>query len=186
MAGTVTQLKAVSVSDIQTDIENTMSGRERVLALVTTLESKRRDDQLAFLKTFAADLAAVKGDPDKAFSDAQFTKYTTWKGGDDDLVKRIEALRAIGHGLAARIREFAAAYRDEVIAYLTAQIDAIAAQLAVEKSAGTALTERKRELQDELDDLTGAYAAAAKGAAGGAAAAPAKKAAAKRKGAKKP
>ena len=50
MAGTVTQLKAVSVDDITTDIQNTMSGRERVLGLIVTLETKRRDDQVAFLK----------------------------------------------------------------------------------------------------------------------------------------
>ena len=176
MAGTVTQLKAVSVDDITADIQNTMSARERVLALIATLETKRRDDQVAFLKQFAADLAAVKGDPDKAFADAQFTKFTTWKTADDDIVKRIDALRVIGHGLTARIKELAVTYRDQVIAYLTAQI-------SVEESAESALTERKRKLEDELDDLTG-YGFAAKSAAAGMAT-PAKKAAAKRKSAKK-
>jgi len=183
MAGTVTQLKAVSVDDITTDIQNTMSARERVLALIATLEVKRRDDQVAFLKQFAADLAAVKGDPDKAFADAQFTKFTTWKTADDDIVKRIDALRVIGHGLTARIKELAVTYRDQVIAYLTAQIEAISAQISVEESAESALTERKRKLEDELDDLTG-YGFAAKSAAAGMAT-PAKKAAAKRKSAKK-
>lgn len=183
MAGTVTQLKAVSVDDITTDIQNTMSARERVLVLIATLEVKRRDDQVAFLKQFAVDLAAVKGDPDKAFADAQFTKFTTWKTADDDLVKRIDALRVIGHGLTARIKEFAATYRDQVIAYLTTQIEAISAQLAVEESAESSLTERKRKLEDELDDLTGGYATGA--AKSGAATAPAKRTAAKRKSAKK-
>jgi len=183
MAGTVTQLKAVSVDDITTDIQNTMSGRERVLGLIVTLETKRRDDQVAFLKQFAADLAAVKGDPDKAFADAAFAKFTTWKTADDDIVKRIDALRVIGNGLTARIKELSLTHRDEVIAYLTAQIEAISAQISVEESAESALTERKQKLEDELDDLTG-YVSSAKGASAGTATT-AKKAAAKRKGAKK-
>jgi len=102
----------------------------------------------------------------------------------DDLVKRIDALRVIGQGLTARIKEFAAAYRDQVIAYLTTQIEAISAQLAVEESAESALTERKRNLEDELDDLTGGHVTAAK-RGGATETAPAKRTAAKRKSAKK-
>ena len=98
-------------------------------------------------------------------------------------MKRIDALRVIGNGLTARIKELSVTHRDEVIAYLTAQIEAISAQISVEESAESALTERKQKLEDELDDLTG-YVSSAKGASAGTATT-AKKAAAKRKGAKK-
>ncbi|HTP98171.1 MAG TPA: hypothetical protein VMN56_02515 [Casimicrobiaceae bacterium] len=185
MVGTVTPLKAVTpVSDIETDIENTMNARERVHALIALVETKRRSDQVAFLQTFAKDLAAVQGDPDKTFVDAEYTKFTAWKSADDDTVKRLEALRLIAHGLEVRIREFAVTNLAAVVAYLTVEIDAINTQIAADKSEAGALTERKRKLEDELDDLTSG-AAAASSVPGTAAAAPAKKAAGKRKAAKK-
>src|SRR5206468_2230194 len=88
-----------NLSDIQADVRNALDARGRLPTLLDVLAVQRVDAVNAFLRTFAADLAAVKGDPDKAFVDAQFAKFTAWKTADDEFAKRIDALNAISASL---------------------------------------------------------------------------------------
>lgn len=153
MATTLVSLtQPVPIGDIQTDIENTINARERLQMLVL-LAVQRKDAQNAFLKTFAADLAAVKGDLDKGFVDAQFAKFNAWKAADDEMAKRIDALQTIAALLTVRIDEFKAAYRNEIIALLTRQIESLTEQLQKQEFQEDILNQRIEALKGELDAL---------------------------------
>jgi uncharacterized coiled-coil protein SlyX len=147
----LTQL--ADLSDIETDIKNTIDARERLQILYVTLARLRKSAANAFLRAFAFDLAAVKGDPDKAFVDAQFAKFSAWKTGDDEIGKRIDALNAIGIGINKRIAEFETAYRDEVIDLLRRQIAALNELLEKQEADEDALKRRIKALNDELGRL---------------------------------
>jgi chromosome segregation ATPase len=140
-----------NLSDIQADVRNALDARGRLPTLLEVLTAQRVDAVNAFLRTFAADLAAVKGDADKAFVDAQFAKFTAWKAADDELAKRIDALKAIGASLAKRIDEFESEHRDEVIDLLTRQIAALNEQLKQQTSDEDALNQRIKALESELN-----------------------------------
>jgi chromosome segregation ATPase len=151
-------------TDIQNEIKNVMDARQRLEALIANLETQRKDAGNAFLKAFTTDLAAVKGDPDKAFVDAQFAKFNASRSADEEIAKRIAALRAIADGLAKRVEEFKVTYRDQVIALLTAQIQALEEQLKQQESQEDILNQRLAVLKSELDQLS-SEAASAKSAA---------------------
>ena len=144
-----------NLSDIQADVRNALDARGRLPTLLDVLAVQRVDAVNAFLRTFAADLAAVKGDPDKAFVDAQFAKFTAWKTADDEFAKRIDALNAISASLEKRIEEFEAEYRDEVIDLLTRQIAALNEELQRQESDESALNQRIKALESELNRVTG-------------------------------
>lgn len=154
-----------NLSDIQTDVKNTLDARDRMGALLAMLTAQRADAVNAFLRTFAAELAAVKGDPDKAFVDAQFAKFTAWKAADDELAKRIDALTIIQTSLEKRIGEFESAYPSEVIDLLTRQIDALTEQLKKQESDEGALSQRIKALEAELNRVRGTSAAKPEAAA---------------------
>jgi hypothetical protein len=144
-----------NLSDIQDDVKKTLDARERVPTLLNLLAVQRVNAVNAFLRTFAADLAAVKGDPDKTFVDAQFAKFTAWKTADDELAKRIDALNAISASLEKRVVEFETEYRDEVIDLLTRQIAALNEERARQESDEDALNQRIKALESELNRVTG-------------------------------
>jgi hypothetical protein len=148
------QPAATSGADITTDIRNTLDARERMHALHATLTALRIAGRDAFLKAFSADLAALTTDPDKAFVDAEYAKFNTWKTADDDLAKRIEALESIARLLRERFAYFEKAYRDEVIALLKSRIATLQAQLDKEETDEAALNRRIDALADELARLT--------------------------------
>lgn len=154
-----------ALSDIQTEIKNVMDARERLQALVASFEAQRKDAGNAFLKAFSTDLAAVKGDPDKAFVDAQFTKFNALRSADEDVTKRIVMLQTVADSLGKRIEEFKVTYRDQVISLLTAQIQALEEELKKQESREDILTERLEALKRELDLLAPGDAAAKSGAA---------------------
>ena len=155
------QPAATSGTDITTDIRNTLDARERMHALHVTLTALRFAGRDAFLKAFCADLAALTADPDKAFVDAEYTKFNTWKTADDELAKRIEALENIARFLRERFALFEKAYRDVVIALLESRIATLQAQLDQEESDEAALNRRIDALTDELIRLTPGIAAGA-------------------------
>jgi len=154
----LTQL--ANLNDVETEIKNTIDALDRMQLLFAALATQRKNAADAFLRAFASDLVAVKGVPDKAFIDAQFTKFTAWKTGDDEIGKRIEALNAIGTGLQNRIVEFETSYRDEFIDLLTRQIAALNEQLAKQEFDQDALKSRIQALNDELNRLVPAAAKA--------------------------
>jgi hypothetical protein len=147
----LTQLAAPS--DTQTEIRNAIDAREGVQALIATLESQRKDAGNLFLRTFAADLAAVKGSSDKSFVDAQFAKFNTWKTADEEIAKRIAALQTIADGLKRRIDEFKAANRDQVIALLRQQIQVLEELQEKQDAEEEILNQRLEALKSELDQL---------------------------------
>jgi chromosome segregation ATPase len=159
----LTQL--ANLNDVETDIKNTIDALDRLQVLYATLATQRNNAANAFLRAFAADLAAIKGDPDKAFVDAQFAKFAAWKTGDDEIGKRIDALTAIGTGLKNRIVEFETAYRDQFIDLLMRQIAALNEQLDKHESDEDALKRRIKALNDELGRLLPAAAKARPAAA---------------------
>ena len=155
----------INLSAIQTDVKNTLDARDRLQALLDALAQQRGDAVNGFLRTFAADLAAVKGDPDKAFVDGQFAKFTAWKTAGDELAKRIDAFSAISASLEKRIGELEHAYRDEVIDLLTRQIAALNEQRERQESDEEALNQRIKALESELNRVvatTATSSAAAK------------------------
>jgi uncharacterized protein YceH (UPF0502 family) len=166
------------VSDVSTDVANAITARERLQALLATLARQRKDLENAFLRLFAADLAAVKGDPDKSFVDAQFTKFNAWDTADGELEQRIDALQTIADSLEERIDEFKAVYPNEMVDLLTWQIESLKAQRQKQQSSEAVLNERIRALEGELNKLKPRPATTARSA-------PAKKAASRRAAPKK-
>jgi chaperonin cofactor prefoldin len=152
-------VKPANPDDIRTDIKNTLDARERLQTLFATLAAQRQDALNAFLRAFAADLAAVKGAPDRAFVDAQYAKFTARKAADDELAKWREALDAIRIDLESRIGEFEKTHRNEVVELLTRQIAALSEGPQVPESNQDALNQRIARLQAELDQLLGSAAA---------------------------
>jgi hypothetical protein len=154
-----------NLRDIPTDINNTLEARERLQTLLATLAAQRQDALKAFLRAFAADLASVKGAPDRAFVDAQYTKFTARKAADDELAKRLEALDAIRVDLESRIGEFEKTHRNEVVELLTRQIAALSEGPQVPESDKDALNQRITGRQAQLDRLLGSAAAKSSAAA---------------------
>jgi chromosome segregation ATPase len=148
------------LSNIQTEVKSLFDARDRLQSLLDLLATQRRHAVNAFLRAFAADLAAVKADPDRAFVDAQFAKFTTWKTADEETAKRIDALTVVHVSLDKRIEEFETAYRDEVIELLTRQIAALNEQLKEKESDEAALNRRIKDLTYELDRVRKEPAAA--------------------------
>jgi hypothetical protein len=155
----VALIQPANLIDIRTDIKNTLDARDRLQTLLATLATQRQDALNAFLRAFAADLAAIKGTPDRAFVDAQFAKFTARKSADDELAKRIDVLNVIRVALEHRIGEFAKTNRDEVIELLKQQISALEEQTQGPGSDQDAVNQRIAALQDELDRLVGSAGA---------------------------
>ena len=160
MATSLVQLaQPVAGNDIMNDIQNAFNGRERLQALLIRLAEQRKSLGEFFLKTFAADLAAVKGEPDKGFVDTQFSKFNAWKTADDELSKRIEALRTIADGLENQIATYKKQYKNEFINLLTQQIDALREQWQKQEIEEDNLSDRIDALEKELADITYATSA---------------------------
>src|SRR3954471_925763 len=81
--------------DVRAEIRNARIARDRVQALIALLESQRSDASATLLKTIAADFAALKDAPNKAFADTEFTKYSAWSTADQDFGKRIDAFESL-------------------------------------------------------------------------------------------
>jgi gas vesicle protein len=160
MATNLVQLaQPVADNNIMNDIQNAFNGRERLQVLLIRLADQRKSLGEVFLKTFAADLAAVKGEPDKGFVDAQFSKFNVWKTADDELSKRIEALRTIAEGLENQIAAYKKQYKNEFINLLTQQIEALREQWQKQEIEEDHLSDRIDALERELADITYATSA---------------------------
>lgn len=158
-----------TLSDVQVEAKNAFEAREKLQTLIEQLELQRAADANKFLRGVATELAALKNAPDKAFADSQFTKYQAWKSVDDELVKRIDALHAIRVGLQNRLTELkkSPAYRAELIALLTAQIEALT-ELRKGKDAEESVIDKRIEaLTLELNELKSSRAVRARGKTAG-------------------
>lgn len=150
----VPAIQPAAIVDPRLEISNAIDARERVKNLIASLETQRTASGNLFLKTFAGELAAVPGEPDRAFVDGQFAKYTAWKTADEETGKRIVALNTIGDGLQNRIETFKTAHRDQLIALLTERIAALEDMLAKQESQEEVLARRLEALRFELDQLS--------------------------------
>jgi len=154
-------------ADLKDDISGTLVGRDRTLALLSNLVVQRKLAYDAFLQGYAVDLAKVTGVPDKAFVDAEYTKFTAWQAADLEAGKRIDALALIEKGLEQRVTAFERLHRDDVIEVLKLRIQTLQAQHKVEELDERALAIRLEQLRRELhrlerrgEDATGGAAAA--------------------------
>ena len=155
MATNLVQLaQPVATDDVLTELQNAFNGREQLHTLLTNLADQRKELGKSFLKTFAADLTAIKGDPDKGFVDAQFIKFNAWKIIDEDMAKRIDALRAIADGLDNQITEFKKGYKKIFIDFLTLQIYALKEQQQKQEYEEDQLNDRIEALEKELIDIS--------------------------------
>jgi chromosome segregation ATPase len=163
MANNIVPLvQPATLSDVQVEAKNAFDAREKLQTLVDQLEQQRTADANKFLRGVATELAALKSAPDKAFADAQHTKYLAWKTADDELAKRITSLLAIRGGLEKRLTELkeSPTYRAEIIALLKAQIEALT-ELRKGKDAEESVIDKRIEaLTTELNELTSAGKAA--------------------------
>lgn len=155
MATNLVQLTQAGAADgILAEIQNAFNGRQRLQTLLIRLADQRKAAGEMFLKIFAADLAAVKGEPDKGFVDIQFAKFNAWKAADDELSKRIDALRTITDGLEKQITVYKVHYKNEFIHLLTQQIDALREQWQKQENEEDQLSDRIDALERELADIT--------------------------------
>jgi hypothetical protein len=136
-------------------IKHTIHACAQLPTMLATLATQRREAMDAFLRLFAADLAAAENTSDKALVDFQVTKFAVLKSNDGKFANQIDALNEIGLGLKRRIREFAKTNREEVIQLLTLKIAALKEQPQALESDKEAVTHRVKVLQDELDQLRG-------------------------------
>ena len=136
--------------DVRAEIRNARLARDRVQALVTLLQSQRSDASATLLKTLAADFAALKDAPNKAFADTEFTKYSAWSTADQDFGKRIDAFESLEPLIDAYVDELAAGHRAEIVAILTEERDTLEAQLDKEEADTTAVEARIQQLDVEL------------------------------------
>lgn len=159
MRTNLVQLAQPEAGGIMAEIQNVFNGRERLQALLFRLVDQRKTAGEIFLKAFATDLAAVKGEPDKGFVDAQFTKFNSWKTADDDLFKRIDALQTIANGLEKQITLYKTKYKNEFIELLTQQIDTLREQWQKQENEEDQLSDRIDALERELAKMTNASSA---------------------------
>jgi len=108
--------------DGRAEIKDALVALKQLHSVLATLATRRRDAMNAFLRAFAADLAAGGEIPNKALVDAHVARFAVRKSADDELTKRIDVLNTIRVALEHRIGEFARTNRDGVIELLHQQI----------------------------------------------------------------
>ena len=143
----LTQPEEAKPSEIQNEIQNILDARWKLQNLIAGLDKQRAEAELAFLRGFSRDLAALKVDFDRSFVDGVFNKYTSMKQTEDQITQRATALSEIATKIEKRINEFKKANREDLMLVLERELERL-------KSAPRAVHEKQTDLMDkEIDRL---------------------------------
>jgi chromosome segregation ATPase len=151
----VVALTQTGTAALEKEFDDLLNARERMPRLIKALEEQRATAAQDFISTFAADLAAVKGEPDKSFVDTQFGRLTTSNNAVADLSKRIDAFTAIAAGIAQRIEDLETANPDVAEGLLTRKIDNLEDKLKKEQDDEKLLNDQIKVLNEELHKVQG-------------------------------
>jgi predicted nucleic acid-binding Zn-ribbon protein len=149
------QSEGPKLSDVQIEIQNVVDARCKLQNLIVGLNKQRADTELAFLREFSRDLAALKVDFDRSFVDGAFSKYTSVKQSEDQITQRTTALGEIAIRIERRIDEFKKANREDLMLVLERELEKLKSARAVQEKETDFLDNEIDRLQKELSQLEG-------------------------------
>jgi hypothetical protein len=151
----LTQPEGPKPSEIQTEIQNVIDARRKLQNLIAGLNKQRAEAELAFLREFSRDLAALKVDFDRPFVERTFTEYTSVRQTEDQITQRITALGEIATKIEKRINEFKKANREDVMLVLERELERLKSARAVQEKETDFLDKEIDRLQKEISQLEG-------------------------------
>ena len=151
----LTQPEGAKPSEIQIEIQNVIDARRKLQNLIAGLNKQRAEAELAFLREFSRDLAALKVDFDRSFVDGVFNKYSSVKQTEDQITQRATALGEIATKIEKRINELKQTYREDLMLVLKRELERLKAERAVQGKECDLLDQEIGQLEGEIYQLEG-------------------------------
>lgn len=151
----LTQPEGSKPSEAQIEIQNVVGARRKIQNLIAGLDKQRAEAELAFLREFSLNLAALQVDFDRSFVDRAFNTYTSVKQTEDQISQRITALSEIATKIEKRINEFKKANREHLMLVLERELERLKSARAVQEKETDLLDKEIDRLQKEISQLEG-------------------------------
>ena len=142
-------------SEIQIEIQNVIDARRKLQNLIAGLNKQQAEAELAFLRKFSLDLAALKVDFDRPFVDGVFNKYTSVKQTEDQITQRATALGEIATKIEKRINEFKQTNREDLMLVLKRELEKLMLARTAQGKETDLLDKEIDRLQEEISQLEG-------------------------------
>lgn len=149
----LTQPEGAKPSEIQIEIQNVIDARRKAQNLIAGLNKQRAEAELAFLREFSRDLAALKVDFDRSFVDGVFNKYSSVKQTEDQITQRVTALGEIATKIEKRINELKQTNREDLMLVLKGKLERLKAERAVQGKECDLLDNEIGQLEGEISQL---------------------------------